>query len=130
MITDSDENPVLDPAGWQTLLDLWSDGDPQEFVDLIQEYLSDAQERLTRIQDGLRTGNGVQVAFESHTLKSGSANMAARHVESTSRAIEAAARVGDLTAASQSLPALEAALEETRRRLEAEIARRQPSAEA
>jgi signal transduction histidine kinase/DNA-binding response OmpR family regulator/HPt (histidine-containing phosphotransfer) domain-containing protein len=71
--------------------------DDAAFVgELIDQFLVDGSGLVTAIQDGIETGDAAAVRRAAHTLKSNAATFGATDLAERCRAVEAAAKDGDL----------------------------------
>jgi HPt (histidine-containing phosphotransfer) domain-containing protein len=92
--------PTFDRAAFDHLLEIT--GNDLEFVDeLIDTYLADASLQLEAMQAAASTGDASALVRPAHSLKSSSANVGAMALADICRALEAAARTGDVPDASE-----------------------------
>jgi CheY-like chemotaxis protein/HPt (histidine-containing phosphotransfer) domain-containing protein len=85
-------------------------GDASFVQELIDQFLSDAPSLVAAARNGLENGNAEEVRRAAHTLKSNAATFGARRLAERSRAVEEAARGGDLPAAAGLVDAVDAEL--------------------
>jgi HPt (histidine-containing phosphotransfer) domain-containing protein len=119
--TMSDE--LLDVEAWRDFVELWSDEEAGVLVELLTEFLSDAEGRVKEIRAGLEAGQGQRVENAAHSLKSCSANFGAARLSDICRQIELSAREQMLDEAARAVPALREALAESREALIRELGR-------
>ena len=87
--------PTFDQAAFDHLLEIT--GNDLEFVDeLIDTYLADASVQLEAMQAAASSGDAAALVRPAHSLKSSSANVGAMALADICRALEAAARTGDV----------------------------------
>ena len=87
--------PTVDQAAFDHLLEIT--GNDLEFVDeLIDTYLADASLQLAAMQAAASSGDAAALVRPAHSLKSSSANVGAMALADICRALEAAARTGDV----------------------------------
>ena len=83
---------AIDMAIIATLRELGGTEDPHLVDELIDLYLQDAPERVTEIQEALRSGDFDLLERASHTLKSASANIGALGLSAQCAELERMAR--------------------------------------
>ena len=90
-------------------------------VELVGDYLGEAEVRMARLRQALAGGDAKTVNFEAHTLKSSSANFGAmafadlaKHFEDASREGNLAALLGDVENFERQFAAVKTSLEELR----------------
>ncbi len=87
--------PTFDHAAFDHLLEIT--GNDLEFVDeLIDTYLADASLQLEAMQAAASSGDAAALVRPAHSLKSTSANVGAMALADICRALETAARTGDV----------------------------------
>ena len=87
--------PTFDQAAFDHLLEIT--GNDLEFVDeLIDTYLADASVQLEAMQAAASSGDAAALVRPAHSLKSSSANVGAMALADICRALETAARTGDV----------------------------------
>jgi HPt (histidine-containing phosphotransfer) domain-containing protein len=74
-------------------------GDETFWVELMQTYLVDIEQRLSQSEAALREGNFEVVHHEAHTIKGSSAEMAISGMRELALVIEKLAQSGDLDSA-------------------------------
>ena len=99
--------PVIDEPSIQTLRDLGGEDDPDLLAELIELYLTEAQDRVNILCDAQGGGDGETVARTAHSLKSSSANLGALAFSVLLEEIET-------MAADEGVDALESAVERCR----------------
>jgi signal transduction histidine kinase/DNA-binding response OmpR family regulator len=87
---------TLDHSAIDAVRQLDPDGNDRLLARLIALYRDDSSQLLADIDNALKSGDANSVARAAHTLKSSSANLGATNVAAIARAIEHAARSGDL----------------------------------
>jgi HPt (histidine-containing phosphotransfer) domain-containing protein len=71
-------------------------GDDREFYrELLDLFLDDARQRLSRLETALSTGDLKEVTSTAHSIKGAAANLAAGRVRDIAYAIESRGRAGD-----------------------------------
>jgi HPt (histidine-containing phosphotransfer) domain-containing protein len=99
---------AIDPAAIDELLRMV--GDDREFVgELIDTYLEDSPKQLEAMRDAIREEDASALVRPAHTLKSNSRNLGATALAELCAELEAGARRGDLSGASERVAAAEAA---------------------
>ena len=88
---------TLDHSAIDAVRQLDPDGNDRLLARLIALYRDDSSQLLADIDNAMKSGDASSVARAAHTLKSSSANLGATNVAAIARAIEHAARNGDLT---------------------------------
>jgi HPt (histidine-containing phosphotransfer) domain-containing protein len=105
--------PTFDQAAFDHLLEIT--GNDLEFVDeLIDTYLADASLQLEAMQAAASSGDAAALVRPAHSLKSSSANVGAMALADICRALEAAARTGDVPDASERVADCDRALADAR----------------
>jgi HPt (histidine-containing phosphotransfer) domain-containing protein len=95
-IAPQDEEPILDPAGLDSLRQLGElTGKPllREVLDL---YRAETPKRLEKMREALLRSNAQDLTFTAHSLKGSSAQIGAVRVAALSAEIEQRAKRGDL----------------------------------
>ncbi|MGD8868757.1 MAG: response regulator [Gemmatimonadales bacterium] len=101
-------SPVLDERALAQLRQ--TIGDDQTFLaQLAVSFLEDAPKLLAEIRRGLEAGKADTVRIAAHSLKSNAAQFGALELSALSRELEALARGGDLSGASELTERIEAA---------------------
>jgi HPt (histidine-containing phosphotransfer) domain-containing protein len=112
--TDPATDPVaLDEATLRDLFRLLA-SDREVFDEIVSAFLEEAPLRLADLHDGVTRGDAELVARAAHMLKANGATFGARELESRSRALEEAARLGDLSGAAESVELVESSWGSTR----------------
>jgi HPt (histidine-containing phosphotransfer) domain-containing protein len=115
---------ILDPDAFDHLLDIT--GGELEFVDeLIDTYLEDAVAQLEAMRTAADAADIGAIVRPAHSLKSSSANVGAKALESLCRSLEADAGSGALPDATSRVAEAAAAFELARAALLAEREARQ-----
>jgi len=83
-------------------------GDHELLDELVLFFLEDAPVLLDQVRDGIRQHNTLLVERGAHSLKGLAANFGADHAAQTAWIIEQLGQEGNLAAASEAIPALEA----------------------
>lgn len=73
------------------------DEDGELLNELVEVFVTDAQETCTKMQELLAAGNATQLSREGHRLKSGAANLGATHMTALCKEIEHRGNAQDLT---------------------------------
>ena len=105
--TPESEMP-LDPKVFGALREL-TDEVPGALVDMVQQYLSTADELILDMTDSLARKDLSSARHAAHSLKGAAAQMGAKLVSAAALRIERAAAAGDVDTAQRVLPALKAA---------------------
>jgi PAS domain S-box-containing protein len=84
-------------------------GDAELLAQIIEIYLQETPALLEQLGAFLDAGDAQQAFRSAHTIKGSSANLSAGEVTDAARAVELAARLGDLAAARAAYPRLQSA---------------------
>ncbi len=99
---------AIDPAAIDELLRMV--GDDRDFLgELIDTYLEDSPRQLEAMREAVGEGDVSALVRPAHTLKSNSRNLGATALADLCADLEAGARRGDLSRASERVAAAEAA---------------------
>jgi CheY-like chemotaxis protein/HPt (histidine-containing phosphotransfer) domain-containing protein len=98
-------------------------GDPEFVAELLETFSTDAPELLESIRGGIAAGDADTVRRAAHTLKSNAATFGATELASLGGELEAAAREGRLTGATELRERMERAYGSVSEELTAERAR-------
>ena len=82
-------------------------GEPDLLAELLQIFEEDAPARLSALREALKRGDAEGLVLAAHGLKGGSGSLGARRMAGISERIEASARSGDLSTASERISELE-----------------------
>jgi two-component system sensor histidine kinase/response regulator len=93
-------------------------GDPELLKEIAQLFLENYQEWMRDLRLATERGDALMVERTAHGLKGSVANFGARHAVEASMNLESLGRNRDLAGATESLAALELALETLRGDLE------------
>ena len=96
----TDGNRSIDPAALERLLEM-TGGDPEFLDELVDTYLEDAVTQLEAMRAAADSGSTEALVRPAHSLKSNSANVGAERLADLCRALEADARSGAVTTASE-----------------------------
>jgi histidine phosphotransfer protein HptB len=103
------QEPPIDPTVMAELLE--STGGDREFLaELIQTYLEDAARQIAQLRTAASSGLAEDLARPAHALKGASASVGATGMAELARAMETAARSGEVVDAPAAIDALEAEL--------------------
>jgi len=69
----------------------------EAFADLVETYISDSEEKITRLRDAIEASDAPLSAEISHSLKGSSANICAEDLSELFKAIEDQARQDTLS---------------------------------
>ncbi len=114
---------TLDPRALAQIRALERPGAPSMLGKVIQVYLTSTPGLLTAMRAGLEERNSEAIRQAAHSLKSASANLGATQLSEMCRALEGQARAGGCPESPVELDALDAAFQQVRRELEAELQR-------
>jgi HPt (histidine-containing phosphotransfer) domain-containing protein len=118
------DSAILDPGAFDQLLDIT--GGELEFVDeLIDTYIEDGEAQLGAMRIAAAAGDVGAIVRPAHSLKSSSANVGAKALETLCRSLEADAGSGALPDAAGRVAEAAAAFELARDALLAEREARQ-----
>ncbi len=109
---------VLDPAAIDRLVIAFGDEGRVVVAELVDTFLAGAPARLDALRRGLTDCDGDEVRRAAHSLKAGAAILGAHRLADSCRQVEALSLAGDLGAAADVLPAVEASYEQARQALE------------
>ena len=88
-------------------------GDDAELLaQIVEIYVAETPPLIEHLAAALDAGDPEKVFRTAHTIKGSSANLSAGDATAAAKAVELAARAGDLTGARAGMPALERALAE------------------
>ncbi len=68
----------------------------EEFIELVDIFVSSADEDIQKLRDALETGNISAAAEAAHSLKGSSGNMGFKNISDTAARIEQNARKGNI----------------------------------
>ncbi|HEX7276706.1 MAG TPA: Hpt domain-containing protein [Acidimicrobiales bacterium] len=109
---------VIDPAAIDELVTTFGDEGRVVVGELVATFLSEAPARLDAIRQGVAAADEAEVRRAAHSLKAGAATLGAHQLAEACRQVEARSRAGDLAAAADLVPAVEASYDQARRALE------------
>jgi len=89
------------------------DGDQALINELVQIFLEDAPQLVSKILEGLHNSDLGEVEIHAHSLKSASANVGASRLSELCKVIEQLAREGKAEQLEEVRPMLQKTLEET-----------------
>lgn len=110
----------IDDAAFGQTLEMVG-GDVGFLSDLVAEYRDDGAIRVADMRTALVAGNAEDLRRAAHTLKSSSASLGANNLAEACRAVEAAAREGQLKGLGANVDAIAAELDEVVTELEARV---------
>jgi CheY-like chemotaxis protein len=105
---------VFDLAVLERLRDTFGEGGSDVIAELIATFLEESPRLLATAATSLSAGQAEELCRAAHSLKGGAASLGATALAAQARALEAAARNGDLDRAAALMPQVEAAYEEAR----------------
>lgn len=85
-------------------------GDATLFVELLDTFLTDADQYLGELDDALLTGDHAALQRPAHSLKSNAMNVGATRLAELSRSLEMDARTGSVVAADERVATVRAEL--------------------
>jgi CheY-like chemotaxis protein len=118
---EAPEYPVFDP---EPLKALATPDDPDALPDFVRQFLTDAPLRLARLRDAAQSGAAAALRSEAHGFKGNASYMGLRRLVQLCAQLERAAKEGDLSAAGELLPRLDAELTAAQEALEGFVAGR------
>jgi HPt (histidine-containing phosphotransfer) domain-containing protein len=86
--------------------------EPQEYIELAEEFLQDVGERLKNLSEALRENSVDATAAIAHTIKGGASQMLLEDIAEPAAALEKAAKEGDLSHAQSALEQMRVGLDE------------------
>ena len=86
---------TLDPAALANLLDI-TRGDAAFVDELVDTFLSDAEEQLAALRDAVAAGDDAAIQRPAHSLKTNSLNVGATTLADLTKALEVDARAGSV----------------------------------
>jgi HPt (histidine-containing phosphotransfer) domain-containing protein len=99
---------VLDAEMLADLSALMGGEGSEEFQELVDTFIAYAADKIVGMRDAVAEGDADGLRQAAHALKSSSGSMAARSLMELCAATERAASSGDLRAAGENVPAIEA----------------------
>ena len=105
----ADIAPPVDETTLSELLES-TGGDRAFLAELIETYLDDAPRHIAAMRGAARAADAAEVARAAHALKGASGSIGATALSEQARALEMAARGGDLEGADGRVDALEGEL--------------------
>jgi PAS domain S-box-containing protein len=118
---DADEEPLLDQSALDNIRAVDEDG--SVLAEVVQMYLDDAPLQLGGLRQALGTGAGAELSRIAHAMKSASFNVGAKRIGDLCRELEKQGKAGELSAAADSVAAIESLYQKIRPRLVAEISK-------
>jgi two-component system, sensor histidine kinase and response regulator len=94
----SDDDTLLDQAALDNIRAI-DDGDGSVIREVIEMYLAEAPEHLTKLHAALERSDGAALGRVAHALKSASFNVGAMRLGETCRELERIGKAGELAAA-------------------------------
>ncbi|MEY2932194.1 MAG: hypothetical protein RL033_2943 [Pseudomonadota bacterium] len=122
--------PAIDVAALQQLEEQLGDGGRELLEQLVSNFADDVARVCVRMTELLSRGDGEALAFEAHRLQSAAAYLAAGDLARDCKALERAARAGELGSARQLLAGLAREYDGAQRALEAYVRTPRPLAAA
>ena len=114
---------TLDPAALANLLDI-TGGDAAFVDELVDTFLSDADEQLAALRGAVAAGDDAALQRPAHSLKTNSLNVGATVLADLTKALEADARTGGVPDAGARVEAIATEFAEVKGALLAERAGR------
>lgn len=105
----------------EALKELVDEDDPEFVVDLLQEYLVNAQQNIQVIREAAKSKDTVTLAKTAHSLKGASGNIGATKMASLSRRLEELGKSDDAEQAIRVIDELENEFTVVRSALQTEI---------
>ncbi|MFT5442542.1 MAG: HPt (histidine-containing phosphotransfer) domain-containing protein [Myxococcota bacterium] len=99
--------PAIDASAYGALEDV-ADGDVEFMVELLNQYLLDAEPLVAALGHANAMGDGESLKRAAHTLKSSSANVGAITLSNFSETLQSIGRSGELVGAAVTILAAEA----------------------
>ena len=109
--------PLIDWHVIRELIGVTADSGGTFMVQLMQTFVSDAQDALARMQTHAQAGDAVALAREAHRLKGSSGTVGAIQLAGECFAIEHQARAGSCTGLDSRIDHARQVLDATRRRM-------------
>lgn len=99
LISEAPNGLILDPDMLEQIRQLETHTNPLLLSQIIDHFLNYSPNWIEGIKEAIALQNPTQLAFNAHTLKSGSANLGARIVAQHSKELEEMGRSGNIDAA-------------------------------
>jgi HPt (histidine-containing phosphotransfer) domain-containing protein len=112
---------VFDPAAIDRLRRAFGDEGPGIVAELVATFLAESPARLEALGQGVAAGDRAGVRRAAHSLRSGAATLGAVDLASVCRVVEGLGEAGELSAAADLVPAVEAEYGRARVALEAAV---------
>ncbi len=120
----ADLSLVVDQKAWKSITSLQRPGAPDALAKILSLYLTDSQELVTRIRQGMAGGDAQAVNQAAHSLKSRSSVLGAVSLAKLCRQFEDLSRQGQLEEAAPLLDQLDAAFAHACKQFHSELERR------
>ena len=120
----ADTSLVVDQKAWKSITSLQRPGKEDTLSKILLLYLSDSQDLVDKIREGMRTGDAQAVNQAAHILKSRSSVLGAVTLAKLCRQFEDLSRQGQLTEAEPLLGQLDAAFDHASQIFQSELERR------
>ncbi|MDZ7261602.1 MAG: response regulator, partial [candidate division KSB1 bacterium] len=112
-ILETQESKEVTPIDLETALSRF-DGDQEFLREMVEEFLTDAPERLQKLMAALQTGDVRVVERQAHSIKGAASNLSATSIADIAQRLETMGRSGDLAAMTEALQELDSELERLR----------------
>jgi PAS domain S-box-containing protein len=98
---DGEESPptTIDDRALQTLKELVGDDDPEIFLEVLESYLNELPQLITKIETAIARDDAELLYHSAHTLKSTSATLGANGLSTSCKQLEKMGRSGSTEAA-------------------------------
>jgi two-component system sensor histidine kinase/response regulator len=120
----AEESLVVDQKAWKSITSLQRPGKEDTLAKILSLYLSDSQDLVDKIREGIRSGNATAVNQAAHSLKSRSSVLGAVTLSKLCRQFEDFSRQGQLTEAEPLLGQLHTAFDHASQIFQSELERR------
>ena len=120
----ADTSLVVDQKAWKSITSLQRPGKEDALAKILSLYLLDSRDLVTRLREGMRTGDAHAVNQAAHSLKSRSSVLGAVTLSKLCRQFEDCSRQGQLADAQPLLGQLDAAFDHASQIFQSELERR------
>jgi HPt (histidine-containing phosphotransfer) domain-containing protein len=112
---------AIDPSALASLRELQGEGEPDIVSEVCDLFVKHAPERITSIEQAIKSGDAKGLLMAAHSLKSSSAYVGAMRLSTLSKELELMGRTGALEGAKEKADALVAEYSRVINALDAEI---------
>lgn len=119
-----EESLVVDQKAWKSITSLQRPGKEDPLLKVLSLYLSDSQDLVDKLREGMRAGNATVVNQAAHSLKSRSSVLGAVTLSKLCRQFEDLSRQGQLAEVEPLVQQLDAAFDHASKIFQAEFERR------